>query len=239
VFTGVSFAVHRGYTICVLPPRVTSPRSTSGVCRGGECVTASGELGNVEGREEQIIGDGEFTLDAQSGLANALFPEVRAQFLKLRNEVDALLRVYVDDVDALLLEPIHSALRILRVAHDNAAEAELIDEPAAIPAGRQSGDENGVVPGGASARRAEGVGLTVERAVALLHEPVASLADQLAIEGEDCSADRHAAFVKTDARLFERNCKHFFGSHSPRLTRNLLTAGSAALRLGKTPDQTS
>src|SRR5579862_6554613 len=52
-------------------------------------------------------------------LADALFPEIRTGLLELGDEVDTLLRVQIDDFDALLSKPVHPPLRIHRVAHNH------------------------------------------------------------------------------------------------------------------------
>ena len=61
---------------------------------------------------------------------------------------------------------------LTRLADDHLAEAELIDQAAAVPARGQRRDQDGVVPGRAAPGSAKGVGLPVQRAVAFLHQPV-------------------------------------------------------------------
>src|SRR5450432_169050 len=114
----------------------------------------------------------------------------------------------IDDVDALLAEPHHTALGVDGVADDDLLEAELVDHAAAIPAGSEGGDEDGVAPGGAAAGGAEGVGFAVERAVAFLHEAVMAGTEERAVRMKDGAPHGNAAFGQSDASLFQRDCEH-------------------------------
>src|ERR1700722_19350685 len=88
---------------------------------------------------------------SNSGLANALFPEIRPHPLEFSDQVDTFLRVQVDDIDALPLEPMHTALRVYAITDNHLAEPELVDQAAAVPARGERGDQDRVVPGRAAA----------------------------------------------------------------------------------------
>src|SRR5579862_636079 len=111
----------------------------------------------------------------------------------------------VDDLDAVVEEPRSATLGIHAVTHDHLTEAKLVDHSAAVPAGSQSCDQDGVVPGGAASSGSKGVGLAMQRSVTLLHQPVMSRTQQCAIEVEDRSAYRNAALSEADASLFQRD----------------------------------
>ena len=68
-------------------------------------------------------------------------------------EVDALLRVEVDDRDAVLAQPVDPALEGPRLADHDDRDAELADQAAAVPARRERRDHHGVAVGAAAARR--------------------------------------------------------------------------------------
>src|ERR1700686_5185888 len=70
---------------------------------------------------------------SNSRLANTLFPEIRTHPLEFSNQVNTFLGVQVDDIDALLLEPVHTALGVDAVADNHLVEAELVDQAAAVP----------------------------------------------------------------------------------------------------------
>ncbi len=117
----------------------------------------------------------------------------------------------VEDVDAFGFQSFHAALRVDAVADDYLPEAELRDEAGAIAAGRERGDEDQVGVAGLTAGGAEGVGFSVHGGVAVLHEAIATGAEQRAVEFEDGAADGDAAFGKADAGLFDGHFEHGVG----------------------------
>src|SRR6185436_5462753 len=82
----------------------------------------------------------------------------------------------VDDTHSALAQPVDAALKRARFAHDDSADPELHHQPAAIPAGCQRGHHDGVAVAALPASLAEGIGLAVDRRVALLHTPVVTAA---------------------------------------------------------------
>src|SRR5450631_1113589 len=132
----------------------------------------------------------------------------------------------IDNVDALLLEPVHTALRVHAITDDHLAEAELINQTAAVPARGERGDQDRVVPGWAAPGSAKGVGLSVQRAVALLHQAVVPCSQQRAVDMEDRTAHGNSTLSKANARLFQCDRQHAMrvqsrsnhGFHSGSLT---------------------
>src|ERR1700723_965958 len=94
----------------------------------------------------------------------------------------------IDHIDALLLEPMHTALCVDAIADDHLAKAELVDQAAAVPARGKRGDQNSVVPGRAAPSSPESIGLPVQRAVALLYQAVVPCSQQGAVDMKDCPA---------------------------------------------------
>src|SRR5579859_914434 len=109
---------------------------------------------------------------SNSSLTNTLFPEIRAHLLEFGNQVNTFLGAQVDDIDSLLLKPVHTALGVDAVTDNHLAKAELIDQATAVPAWGERGDQNRVMPGRAPAGSPKSVRLPVKRAVALLHQTV-------------------------------------------------------------------
>jgi hypothetical protein len=149
-------------------------------------------------------------LDRSSGFADTFFPEVGAFGLEFCYQVDAVLVVQVEDVEAFFFEPGEAALGVDGVAYDDLFEFELMNEAGAVEAGGECGDEDGVVPVGAATGVAEGVGFAVEGAVAFLDQAVVAFAEEGSVDVEDGSADRDAAFGVAYAGFFEGYGQHFF-----------------------------
>ena len=142
-------------------------------------------------------------LDRYSGFADTFFPEVGAFGLEFCYEVDAVLVVQVEDVEAFFFEPGEAALGVDGIAYDDLLELELVDEAGAVQAWGKRCDQYGVVPVRAAACIAEGVGFAVEGAVAFLDEAVVAFAEQDSVNVEDGSADGDAAFGVAYAGFFE------------------------------------
>jgi len=66
--------------------------------------------------------------------ADVLVPDVRPARDELGQQVDAFARVAVDDAHAELAQPVDPALERPRLADDDAADAELPDQAAAVRA---------------------------------------------------------------------------------------------------------
>src|ERR1700734_250031 len=124
----------------------------------------------------------------------------------------------INNVDALLTQPVHTALGVDGVADNHLAEAELEDEAAAVPARRHRGDQNRVMPGGAAAGSAKGVGLSMQRTIAFLHQAVVAHPQQGAIYVEDRSAHWNAALRVANAGLLQGYRQHALCIHARSLT---------------------
>src|SRR5258708_32961041 len=120
-------------------------------------------------------------------------------------QLEALLRVEIDDLDAERAQPVDAALEGARLADDDLAEAELAHEAAAVPARRERRDHDEVAIAALAARAAEGVGLAVDGGVVLLHAAIVTAADECAVGAEDGCADGNAALGETGAGLLDRD----------------------------------
>src|SRR5260370_40838779 len=77
--------------------------------------------------------------------------------------------VEVDDLDAIFAEPVDAAVEVGGLADDHGGDAELADEAAAIPAGRQGGDHNFFAIAALTASTAKSVGFSVDGWIVFLH----------------------------------------------------------------------
>src|SRR5690606_4605288 len=107
---------------------------------------------------------------------------------------DAALVGQVDDVDAVLAQPVEAAVEVHRLAHYHGADVELAHQAAAVPARGQGGDHDGVPVAALAAGLAEGVGFAVHGRVAFLHAAVVAAAEQGAVVAVQRGANRDAAF---------------------------------------------
>src|SRR3990172_4823392 len=105
----------------------------------------------------------------------------------------------VNDLDAILSQPLDPALEIHRLAHDDRADVELADEAAAIPARRERGDHDLVAIGLDAPRVAESVRLAVHRGVVLLDAPVVPAPQNVSRCIGQTRADRDAALGQSES----------------------------------------
>src|SRR5262249_7937670 len=125
--------------------------------------------------------------------ADVLVPDLGVGRDVAGEHVDALARVEIDDLDPVLAEPVDAAWKVDRLPDDDRTDAELADQPAAVPAGRQRRDHDRVAIASLPAGIAESVGLAVHRRVVLLDAPVVASPEQPALGVEERAADRDAA----------------------------------------------
>jgi hypothetical protein len=150
---------------------------------------------------------------ARGGLffADVFIPDMRLFGDEFLEEVDAFLRVQVDDADAVFDEPVEAAAETDGFADDDSSDLELADESAAIPAGGERGDHDLVAVGALAAGFAKGVGFAMDARVAFLNAAVATAAEQGAVGGEECGADGDAAFGEAEASFVDRDAEHGAG----------------------------
>jgi len=91
-------------------------------------------------------------------------------------QLPALAAVQVDDLDAVLAEPVETSGKGSALADNQRADAKLTDQAAAIPAWGERGDHDQVAIAALAARQAKGVGLRVNAGVALLYTAIVATA---------------------------------------------------------------
>ncbi len=94
-------------------------------------------------------------------------------------ELDAFLRVKIDDLYTERAQPIEATLKILALADDKRAKTELANQAAAIPARGESGDHNEVAVTALAAGFAKRIGFAVDGGIVLLNAAVVTGAQKL------------------------------------------------------------
>src|SRR3546814_3350764 len=95
----------------------------------------------------------------------------------LAQHLDAALVGQVDDLDAVLAQPLDPAVEVHRLAHHHRADVELPHQAAAVPARGERGDHDGVAIAALAAGLAEGVGFAVHGRGAFLHPAIVAAAE--------------------------------------------------------------
>jgi biotin carboxylase len=126
----------------------------------------------------------------------------------VREHLDAIFGVQVDDVSAILLQPIDAAVKIYGLADNYCPDAELADQATAIPAGRERGNHDFVAVSALAARLSKGVRLSMYGRIAFLHSAVVAAPEQFSITFEQRSADGNSSFSKAEARFFQSHFQH-------------------------------
>src|SRR5680860_1032300 len=139
---------------------------------------------------------------------NILIPQRRPRLNELFHHPHALLIIEIDHVHALPAQPRRSTLEGSRLTYYHGADAELFDEPAAVPARFQRGDHDGVAVAALASGVAEGVGLAVAAGVSVLDAAVVPSAKQRAVVAEQRGADGDTPFRWPLAGLLERDLQH-------------------------------
>ena len=129
-------------------------------------------------------------------------------------ELDAFLGVEIEDLDAEGAEPIDASLESAGFADDDAREAELTDEAAAIPAGRKRGNHGKRAVAALAAGIAEGVSFAVQGGIAVLNAAIAAGAKQFSLRVENGGADGDAAFGEALAGFGNCDREHGLGIRS-------------------------
>ena len=141
-------------------------------------------------------------------LADILVPNLRIGDDVIREQVHALRRLQVDHCDAVVAQPLHTALKIDALAHDERADVELAHQATAVPAWRQRGHHDGVTVAALPPSLAERVCLRVHRRVVLLHSPIVTAPQQIPLPVEHCCPNWNAALCQTQARLRYGDVQH-------------------------------
>src|SRR5579862_7138061 len=84
-------------------------------------------------------------------------------------QIGTLRRVEIEHLHAALAQPAHAALEGTGLTDQYGRNAELQDQAAAVPAGRQRRDHDGVAIAALSPGISERIGFSVHRWIAVLH----------------------------------------------------------------------
>jgi len=141
-------------------------------------------------------------------LADVFIPDFGMGLDEAGEEIDALARGEVVDLEAVVAEPVDASLEGLAFADDDCLKTKLADKPGAIPAGSERGDHDEVAVGALAAGVAEGVGLTVGRGVVMLHAAIVSRAEEGSIAAEDGGSDGDASFGETGTGFVDGDGEH-------------------------------
>ena len=143
--------------------------------------------------------------------------------LKFADQLDALRRGQIDNMESLQTQKSDATLRIHTFANDYLFEPELINQSGAVPTRCESGHENKIGVAWLSPCGAKRIGFRVHRRVAILHQAIAAGSEQRAILAENRSAHRDASFGKADSGLFDGDSQHGvrieWGLHGRSLAR--------------------
>ena len=150
-------------------------------------------------------------------LADVFIPDFGMGLDEAGEEIDALARGEVVDLEAVVAEPVDASLKSLAFADDDGPEAKLTDESRAVPAGGEGGDHDEVAIGALAAGVAEGVGFTVGGGVVVLDAAIVARAEESAIASEDGGPDGDASFGETEAGFRDGDGKHGVGIHKNRV----------------------
>ena len=123
-------------------------------------------------------------------------------------QVDAFCGVEVDNFSAVFAKPVDAAVEVDGLADDYDGDAELSDESAAIPTGRQRGDHDFIAIGPLPSGMAKGVGFSVDGRIVLLDAAVVPAPQQVSVTIEKGGADGNAAFGEAVARFVDGDLQH-------------------------------
>ena len=127
---------------------------------------------------------------------------------KSPSSVDAFGVVEQHDPAPVLGHPGVAALEVARLADHDRADAELAQQPAAVPAGRERRDHDAIGVVAASAGGSERGRLCMHRGVAVLDAAVVPTPEQRPVFVEERGADRDAALGEAVASLGDGDLEH-------------------------------
>src|SRR4051812_4444230 len=179
------------------PPCPGTSRNPA-VCRASSTVRAMGARTSGSpsrhGRRSMVGIRGSVTSDVLIPQSGVLRDEVAHQCRALGVVED-------DHLDAVLGEPVVSAVEGDRLADHHPRDTELPDQPAAVPAGGQGGDHGRPPVRPLPSRRAEGGRLRVHRGIVVLDAAVVAAAEEAAVGAVERGTDRDTALGEPGAGL--------------------------------------
>src|SRR5579859_6352898 len=105
----------------------------------------------------------------------------------------------VNDLDAILAQPIDSALKVYGLSHYNRADSKLANQSAAVPAGGEGRDHGFVAVGSLAARSTKRVGFPMRRRIPFLHAAIVALAEERSFASKESRANGDSSLGKSCA----------------------------------------
>jgi hypothetical protein len=161
----------------------------------------------LRGRTNPVVQRGKDT-GLKTATTNSLFADIFVPDRWITRNVvceqlDAFVRVGIEDFGPVFAEPFDAALKIHRLADDYSADAELADEAAAIPTGGEGGHHDFVAVGALAAGFAESIGLAVDGGIAFLDPAIVAAPQEFSFAIEERGADGDSAFGEAEEGLFD------------------------------------
>jgi len=122
---------------------------------------------------------------------------------EFREQNNAIGGLQVHHPRSSLPQPVECACEVDRLADNDRSDVALAHETAAVPARRESRDQNRVPVVSAASRIAERIRLRVERRILVLDPPVMPSAQEPAFRIEKRSSNRNPAFGQTEASFVQ------------------------------------
>lgn len=139
---------------------------------------------------------------------DVFFPDFGMLAYIFREQIDTFAGVEVNDFDAILEQPIDSALKVHGLANDDRPDAKLPDQTAAIPARSQRRYHDFVAVGSLAPRAAKRVGFPVRGGIAFLHPAIVTFAQKRPFACKKSGADGNSSFYQSGASFLQSGLQH-------------------------------
>src|SRR5260370_8529563 len=143
-----------------------------------------------------------------SVFADVFVPDVGILRNVVREHVDAIFGVEVDDFGAIFTEPSEAGAEVDGLGDDHSADGELAYQAAAIPAGSERGHHDLVAVTTLAAGLSKGVRFAMRGGIAFLHSAVVAASEKFSIAFEKRGADGNPAFGEPEPSFFHSHFQH-------------------------------
>src|ERR1700733_2146998 len=147
-------------------------------------------------------------LTDRSSEADVLVPDLTVRRDVAGQEVDALGVVEQDDPTPVLGHPVVTADEVVGFADHDAADAELAQKPAAVPARRERRHHHAILVVAPTARGTESGRLGVHGRIPVLDPTVVAATEQRAVLVKEGGTDADAALLPAVTRLLQSDVEH-------------------------------